>query len=412
MSSAATQAKAQTGTGGEGHAEVASRLGNDAAGQFGTASEQVGGKLQGNASDAATELESHTQHASAAVGAHADTLQGQVDQTVEGAAGELAEGAHRSVASLQKSGEEAGSELHTAEAKIVDTIQSRSAEQRDRIYSAGAEAATGVRQQAQNTVEAAERQIAQHAEKLAAANVDEKTAREIASQVHSQVLDAYSTAAKDARQTESKIAGHLTQAGHDVTASLSRAVPATAAKVGAVTQSLAADAARRHGSRQRNDPQCVRSEGRSGPRGCQTSGTWIRRSGGPGRIQRGRSSRRARGSGCRRSQAPQRRYNERSRGRISDGQQRVDSYVSQKGATMQRSILGSIRNWFVEQFKGSVGHAEQSRLLEWAWLSPSCSCRSGPFAFVVGGPPGLSRVQRTSRGKSWYDWHNILTAPR
>src|SRR5207237_1355541 len=119
----------------------------------------------------------------------------------------------------------AHSALATVQSNVVDTVQRRSGEQRDRIHTAGTEALNGMRQHAEDSVKVAQQQLAAHAEKIASVQVDHKTAWEAAPRLRTEVVNGYSAAGTDARQTESKVAHHLSAAGQDATSSLSRVAP-------------------------------------------------------------------------------------------------------------------------------------------------------------------------------------------
>jgi len=416
LSSEASQAQAQPGGGGggagEGHGEVAKRLGGDAAAQFEAASGEVGTRLQTHAGEAAAALDAHT--GQAAIAGHAATLGGQIDQTAEGAAADLAASAQRSVASLRAGKQQAQSELHMAEAKVVDAIRGRAGEQRDHIHAAGSEAVVGLSHRAQEAVGAAQRQLAQHAEQLAGLQIDEKTAAEVAPTLRAQVVDAHALAAGDARQTESKLTSELSAAGRDAATSLARAAPAAAVRLTAATQTVAAAAHRigtTAGATLTHAAGSVRAGAEAGISKSVAQLDQVVETARTGLGSAGQAAEQSVSQGAGEAKRLRDEAMTGLHGRIAEGQQRVDDYVAAKGPTVQRSILGAIGGWFADQFKDLwdmlTSPAFWVGLVVTIVLLPAL----GPGAFVVGGiaAGAVSGIQQNiKQGRSWYDYRNIL----
>ena len=100
------------------------------------------------------------------------------------------------------------------------------------------------------------------------------------------------------------------------------------------------------------------------------------------------------------------------KGRITEGQRRVDGFVAQQGPAVQRSFLGAIGSWLADQFRDLWEMLKSPSF--WVGLVVTILLFGvlGPGALVVGGLVGgmvAGIEQNVKEKKAWYDYHNILT---
>lgn len=415
LASAADTVRSRGGGDGKaGHAEVAKKLGGDMAGQFEAASSGVGSTLQTHAGDAAAVVTAHARQAAAVVAGHAATLGSQIDATAEGAGAHIASSAHASIASLEAGWQEAEAGLHKAEAGVADAVQQHADRQSEAIHAAGREAVDGIGRQVGQAVGDAGRQIAEQAEQIAGLNVDAATAAELAPALTAQVAIAHTTAADEVQRVGTTVSGHLSTVGQRATTSLAQAQTNAVQRLGPAAQSIVAGAQRVATTsagalsstaaqvKGRADAGISKSLGQL-DQAAQTVETGL-----------GTASDAAERSVAQGASEAERLKNEATtglHGRIAEGQQRVDGFVSDKATQAQStSVQRSVMGWLSDQFNDLLGMLSSPAFWVGLVVTVVLFPVMGPAAMVVGGAAGgaVAGIQQNiKQGRAWYDAENI-----
>jgi hypothetical protein len=397
-----------------GHAEVANKLGADAASQFDQARPENEAQLRDHARDAADALTDHAAQAASMVGGLAPTLQGQVDQAAGSAGDELVKAGQHSVSALQAGAEKAHTALTSVEAKAIAAASSGAAKHRDQIHSAGAQAATGLRRQAENVVSLAQKQLGQAASHIASAVLDEKHAGSSVPQLQSQITKAFSSPAEQAHDLASKVGGHLATAAQEGVGALSHVPHQTAAGLASANRNIT-------GEMGRVSTRAVTSI----QRGMKTlvsgsdsalSNTASHLDEAVTQAKTGFAAATAAVGGSLDTAVGDISTKATDgltglQGRISHGQNKIDGFVAQKGPVVQRSILGDIGGWIADQFSDLWDMLSDPAFWVGLVVTIVLFPALGPFALVVGGAAGGAVAgieQNVKQGKNWYDWHNIV----
>lgn len=402
------------GEAGQGHAEVASRLGGEAAQQFDSAADEVGGTLRGHASEAAEALDQHTAQAATVLGTHTAVLQQQIGETAAGAGGELSEAAGAATVDLRAGGKVAQQALENIETTVVDRIHTRSAEHREQIQTAGTEAAAKIREQTASAITAAGQQMERDAASIAEAQIGEQAATEAAAELQTHVAGAFAGASEQVRGIGDQITTRLTSAGQEVTGALRRVPGQAGPGISSAAAAVQSEVSRASGEAMAAMSRAAAATIAGGNQAVSTTAQKLDQAVAQSKTAFASVSDAAGRSLNEYAADTENRAGEAVqglKGRIAEGHRRVDGFVAQQGATVQRSVLGAIGSWFAEQFRDLWDMLSSPSF--WVGLVVTIALFGvlGPGALVVGGLVGgiVGGIeQNIEEGKSWYDIDNIL----
>ncbi len=420
LASASTAARSERGTAGggaasEGHAEVADRIGGDAASQIESASREAGEPFRARAEEAAGVLDAQTSRAAAAIGTETAYLQSEVGQTVSGASGELHDAGGESAGELRDGGQRAQSELNKVQSTVLESLDGRAAEQREEIQTAGAESAIAIGQQTETALRAAQEQLTAHATRIASGHVDDRAAAEAVPELHSQIVNAYTTAAGQARDATGAVSARLSSAGQEAAGAIAQAPSRVTPEISTAARKVQSDMVRATRQAGVAMDRAATSTIAGGEEAVSKAGQQMEQA-----VSQSRGAFTEAVDSAGRSLDEQAAETERQakeavrgvRDRIAEGQGRVDGFVTSKGPLIQLSILGDIGSWFADQFSDLWDMLSSPSF----WVGLVVAVVLTPFvgpaaAVVIGGVVGgaVSGIEQNVRqGRSWYDWRNIV----
>lgn len=419
LTAASTQAHGLAGGGGgdqrsAGRAEVASRLGNDASSQFEGAASKNEEQLHSHAGEAAEALTKHASQAASDIGEMVPVVQEQLGETITGTASEISNAGARSLSSFQAGAEHAHSQLNTAESHATASVAKVAAHHREQIYSAGAEAASGVRQQVERAVVTAQQQLDEHAAQIADVRVDEKTGGEIAGQLQSQIAKAFTATSDQVHELHGQISTHLTTDAREGSQGLSRLQAQAASGLVSGSRTVTGEMTRAR----REAEASIRHSASATIAGAEEglSKTASRLDQVVGQAKSGFAAASASiGRSLDTTVSDLDRQTSDAltglHGRVAEGQARVDGFMARQGPMVQRSILGDIGDWFVGQFRDLWDMLSSPSFWVGLVVTIVLFPVMGPAALIVGGAVGGAVggiEQNIKEGKKWYDWHNIV----
>lgn len=419
LTSASADAHSQVVGGGNderaaGHAEVTDRLGNDTASQLENASGNAQERLRAHAEEATQALNLHTGQASATLGNLTPVLLGNIAETVQGTDTALTHASQQSVAGLQAGNEHAQGELSTVESRAVEVTRAGAAKHREQIHSAGAEAVAGMRRQSGEAVKLAQQHLNVQASRIASSQVDEKTAASMMPALHAQIAKAYAGTTDQAHQVENGASSHLAAAAQEGAKTLARVPTQTATGLATASHSVLADMGRVSGEASKSLSRGVDATITGADAAVSTTAGHLdqavvqARSGFTSATAAiGKSLDSAVGDVSLKAKDAVGGLH----GRIAQGQARVDTFVAQKGPTVQRSILGDIGGWFADQFRDLWNMLKDPAFWVGLVVTLVLVPVMGPGALVIGGLAAgiVSGIeQNVAQGKDWYDPHNII----
>jgi hypothetical protein len=419
LASASAGARSQvTGGGGDeraaGHSEVADRLGNDAASQMENASAETEDRLKAHASEAAETVTAHIADGAAAVGGLAPSLQASIGETMQRAGDGLSRVSQQSVAALHTGSDHVHQQLSTAESKAVELTKDEAAKHREQISAAGVQAATAMRQNSEKALQSAQQQLSKEAERIASSQVDGKTADAVTPTLQAQIAKAYAGAADQVSGTGQGVSGHLATAAQEGADALGRVPGQMASGLAKVSQAAVTDMGRVSGEAGKALSQGANATMAASDRALSQTAGHLDRD-----VAQARTGFSAATVALENSlNGAVSETNVKStdalsglHGRISQGNERVDSFVAQKGPTVQRSILGDIGGWFADQFRDLWNMLKDPAFWVGLVVTLVLTPFLGPGALVVAGlvAGAVSGIeQNLAEGKKWYDSHNIL----
>jgi hypothetical protein len=419
LSSASAQAHGLSSGGGgdqrsSGRAQVASRLGTDAGSQFDSAVTKNEEQLHSHADEAAGALSKHASEAASDIGGITSVVEEQVGEALTAAAGEISDAGARSISSLQAGAEHAHAQLNTVESHATGVAAKVAAKHREQLFSAGAEATSRVRQQAETAAVTAQQQLDEHASHITGVRVDEKTAGEIAGQLQSQIAKAYTTTGQQIHELNGQISPHLNTAAQEGTQSLSRLQAQAAAGLASGNRSVTAEMARA-----RRGAEASIHHGTSATLAGAEDGLSKTVSHLDQIVSKAKSGFAEAGASVGRSLETAVSDLDRQtsgaltglHGRVAEGQARVDGFLARQGPMVQRSILGDIGDWFAGQFRDLWDMLSSPSFWVGLVVTIVLFPVMGPAALIVGGAVGGAVggiEQNIKEGKKWYDWHNIV----
>ncbi|GIG56113.1 hypothetical protein Lfu02_04850 [Longispora fulva] len=422
LSSGADRAGQLGGAGGsepvdKGKAQVADRASGDARDQLRRASGEATAGLRGRAAESDREVSRGTDRMAAQVEAELPGATSTIDGAATDTSTEVGRTTTEATASVAEHVTRASGQISRAGSAAATAASTRATLDRAQLLDAGAQAATALRTRVAEAAAAAHDQITEIAGQAAAIPLDERAAAAATGEVQTVIGAEFDTAATGLARVSDAVGGELAGAAGQSRAALAEA-PARAAGVlsraAAMTVGDLADGTARVTS---GVEAMVSGTTTGGTAAVTAAGQRLTDAAGEARTGLTAAAGTARQDLA--APAEQTRVNteEALAGvgeRISRGQQQVADRGSAVQRTaqrvVQRSILGSIGDWFARQWddiKEMLGNwGFWAGLLVTLVLFPFI----GPAALVVGGAVGgaVSGIQQNVKsGRDWYDWRNI-----